>query len=127
MELAANLPHVLVNRVEIQQVVLNLVRNAIEALESVPPERRDIILRTAAGPEETVEISVIDTGPGVDQKIVDRLFSPFVTTKPAGAGLGLAISRSIVEAHKGTLRYRPQQVAGGACFMLRLPHAQGGA
>ena len=126
LDLAPNLPQVLVNRVEIQQVVLNLVRNAIEALESVPPERRDITLRTAAGPEETVEISVTDTGPGVDQKIVDRLFSPFVTTKPAGAGLGLAISRSIVEAHKGTLRYRPQS-AGGACFMLRLPHAQGGA
>jgi signal transduction histidine kinase len=126
MDLADNLPQVLVNRVEIQQVVLNLVRNAIEALEAVPPERRDIILRTALGPEATVEISVIDTGPGVDQKIVDRLFSPFVTTKPAGAGLGLAISRSIVEAHKGTLRYRPEG-AGGACFMLRLPHAQGGA
>ncbi len=126
MDLAPGLPQVLVNRVEIQQVVLNLVRNAIEALESVPPERRDIVLRTAAGPEDTVEISVIDTGPGVDQKIVDRLFAPFVTTKPAGAGLGLAISRSIVEAHKGTLRYRPQG-ASGACFLLRLPHAQGGA
>jgi two-component system sensor kinase FixL len=126
MDLTANLPQVLVNRVEIQQVVLNLVRNAIEALESVPPERRDIILRTSGGQEDTVEIGVIDSGPGVDQKIVDRLFSPFVTTKPAGAGLGLAISRSIVEAHKGTLRYKPQS-AGGACFMLRLPHAQGGA
>jgi two-component system, LuxR family, sensor kinase FixL len=126
MDLTANLPQVLVNRVEIQQVVLNLVRNAIEALESVPPERRDIRLRTSAGAEDTVEIGVIDSGPGVDQKIVDRLFSPFVTTKPAGAGLGLAISRSIVEAHKGTLRYKPQS-AGGACFMLRLPHAQGGA
>ena len=126
LDLATNLPQVLVNRVEIQQVVLNLVRNAIEALESVPPERRDIILRTAEGPEDTVEISVTDTGPGVDQKIVDRLFAPFVTTKPAGTGLGLAISRSIVEAHKGTLRYRPEGT-GGACFMLRLPHAQGGA
>jgi two-component system sensor kinase FixL len=126
LDLTPSLPQVLVNRVEIQQVVLNLVRNAIEALESVPPERRDITLRTADGPEETVEISVTDTGPGVDQKIVDRLFAPFVTTKPAGAGLGLAISRSIVEAHKGTLRYRPDS-AGGACFMLRLPHAQGGA
>src|ERR1044071_1720554 len=126
LELAPNLPAVLVNRVEIQQVVLNLVRNAIEALEGVPPERRDITLRTANGPDDTVEISVTDTGPGVDQKIVDRLFSPFVTTKPAGAGLGLAISRSIVEAHKGTLRCRPDG-AGGACFMLRLPHAQGGA
>jgi len=126
MNLAAELPQVQVNRIEIQQVVLNLVRNAIEALESVPPERRQLILRTGAGPDETVEISVEDSGPGVDRKIVDRLFSPFVTTKPAGAGLGLAISRSIVEAHKGTLRYRPQD-AGGACFYLRLPHAQGGA
>ena len=125
LELAPDLPQVLVNRVEIQQVVLNLVRNAIEALENVPPESRDILLRTAAGAEDSVEISVTDTGPGVDQKIVDRLFAPFVTTKTAGAGLGLAISRSIVEAHKGTLRYRPQS-AGGACFMLRLPHAQGG-
>lgn len=126
LELAPALPKVLVNRGEIQQVVLNLVRNAIEAVESVPPESREIILRTALGPDNTVEISVTDTGPGVDQKVVDRLFAPFVTTKPAGAGLGLAISRSIVEAHKGTLRYRPQS-AGGACFMFRLPHAQGGA
>jgi two-component system sensor kinase FixL len=126
MSLAPELPQVQVNRIEIQQVVLNLVRNAIEALESVPPERRDLILRTCPGADDTVEIAVADSGPGVDQKIVDRLFSPFVTTKPTGAGLGLAISRSIVEAHKGTLRYRPQ-VAGGACFSLRLPHAQGGA
>jgi two-component system, LuxR family, sensor kinase FixL len=126
MSLAPELPQVQVNRIEIQQVVLNLVRNAIEALESVPPERRELILRTCAGPDDTVEIAVADSGPGVDQKIVDRLFSPFVTTKPTGAGLGLAISRSIVEAHKGTLRYRPQD-AGGACFFLRLPHAQGGA
>ncbi len=128
LELAPDLTQVFVNRVEIQQVVLNLVRNAVEALESVPPERRNIALRTAEGPEDTVEISVVDSGPGVDPKIVDRLFSPFVTTKPAGAGLGLAIGRSIVEAHKGTLRYREEtEGAGGACFMLRLPHAQGGA
>jgi C4-dicarboxylate-specific signal transduction histidine kinase len=126
LELAPALAPVVANRVEIQQVVLNLVRNAIEALEGVPPERRDIVLRTAPGPDSNVELAVIDSGPGVDAGIVDRLFSPFVTTKPAGAGLGLAISRSIVEAHKGTLRYRPAG-AGGACFVLRLPHAQGGA
>jgi C4-dicarboxylate-specific signal transduction histidine kinase len=126
LELAPALAAVVANRVEIQQVVLNLVRNAIEALEGVPPERRDIVLRTAPGPDSNVELAVIDSGPGVDAAIVDRLFSPFVTTKPAGAGLGLAISRSIVEAHKGTLRYRPAG-ASGACFVLRLPHAQGGA
>ena len=126
LELAPGLEPVVANRVEIQQVVLNLVRNAIEALESVPPERRDITLRTAPGADSNVELSVIDSGPGVDAAIVDRLFDPFVTTKAAGAGLGLAISRSIVEAHKGTLRYRPAG-AGGACFVLLLPHAQGGA
>lgn len=126
LELAPDLAPVMMNRVEIQQVVLNLVRNAIEALEGAPPERRDVILRTAAGMESTVEISVVDSGPGVDASIVTRLFTPFVTTKPAGTGLGLAIARSIVEAHKGTLRYLPEG-AGGACFMLRLPHAQGGA
>jgi two-component system, LuxR family, sensor kinase FixL len=117
---------IVVNRVEIQQVVLNLVRNGIEAMEGAPPERRDLVLRTAACADGAVEISVIDSGPGVDAKILERLFTPFVTTKPSGAGLGLAIGRSIVEAHKGTLRYRPEG-AGGACFMLRLPHAQGGA
>jgi two-component system, LuxR family, sensor kinase FixL len=127
LDLAPDLEPVIVNRVEIQQAVLNLVRNAIEALEGVPPERRDIVLRTATGPDSSVEMSVVDSGPGVDAQIADRLFSPFVTTKPAGAGLGLAISRSIVEAHKGTLRYRPEGASGGACFVLRLPHAQGGA
>ncbi|HEU4627711.1 MAG TPA: ATP-binding protein [Steroidobacteraceae bacterium] len=126
LELAPALPRIVVNRVEIQQVVLNLVRNAVEALESVPPERRDVVLRSEPGPDSNVEVAVIDSGPGVDPAIVDRLFSPFVTTKATGAGLGLAISRSIVEAHKGTLRYRPAG-AGGACFVLRLPHAQGGA
>ena len=127
LDLAPALEQVIVNRVEIQQVVLNLVRNAIEALEGVPPDRRDIVLRTAMGPDSNVELSVSDSGPGVDPNIVDRLFAPFVTTKPAGTGLGLAISRSIVEAHKGTLRYRPDGARGGACFVLRLPHAQGGA
>jgi two-component system sensor kinase FixL len=126
LDLAPNLARVFVNRVEIQQAVLNLVRNAIEALENVPPERRDIVLRTAQGLDSTVEINVFDSGPGVDPRIVDRLFTPFVTTKPAGAGLGLAIGRSIVEAHEGTLRYEAEG-AGGACFVLRLPHAQGGA
>ena len=126
LELARNLAPVIVNRGEIQQVVLNLLRNAVEALESVPPERRHIVLRTGTTPEGMVEIGVFDTGPGVDRKIVDRLFAPFVTTKPSGAGLGLAISRSIVEAHRGTLRYRPEGT-GGAGFMFCLPHAQGGA
>lgn len=131
LELAPNLEQVELNRGEIRQVVLNLVRNAIEALAHVPPERRDLVLRTAADADKTseisaIEISVSDSGPGVPPALQERLFTPFFTTKPGGAGLGLAIARSIGESHGGTLRYRPEG-AGGACFVLRLPHAQGGA
>lgn len=124
-ELARDLPAVQVSRLEIQQVVLNLVRNAIEALQSVAPRHRDLRIRTAPG-DDAAEISVIDSGPGVDPKIEGQLFSPFVTTKPTGAGLGLAISHSIVRSHGGTLGYR-RGSEGGACFLIRIPHAQGGA
>jgi two-component system, LuxR family, sensor kinase FixL len=126
LELAPSLEQVVLNRGAIQQAVLNLVRNGIEVLANVPPERRDLVLRTAADVDNAVEISVIDSGPGVAATLRPRLFTPFFTTKPGGAGLGLAIARSIVEAHGGTLRYQPEG-AGGACFVLRLPHAQGGA
>ncbi|HEY7640617.1 MAG TPA: ATP-binding protein [Steroidobacteraceae bacterium] len=131
LELAPKLEQLVLHRGDLQQVVLNLVRNAIEVLANVPPERRDVVLRTAADTDNTgeisaIEISVIDSGPGVAPDLRERLFTPFFTTKAGGAGLGLAIARSIVEAHGGTLRYRPEG-AGGACFVLRLPHAQGGA
>ena len=131
LELAPNLKQVVLHRGDIQQVVLNLVRNGIEALANVPPERRDLVLRTAADIDNVseisaIEISVSDSGPGVAPPMQERLFTPFFTTKPGGAGLGLAIARSIVEAHGGTLRYRPEG-ADGACFVFRLPHAQGGA
>jgi C4-dicarboxylate-specific signal transduction histidine kinase len=131
LELAPNLEQVVLNRGEMRQAVLNLVRNGIEALANVPPERRDLVLRTATDPDNTseisaLEISVSDSGPGVAPQFEERLFTPFFTTKPGGAGLGLAIARSIVEAHGGTLRYRPEG-ADGACFVFRFPHAQGGA
>lgn len=118
-EPASDLPEVLVDPVQIQQVLLNLVRNAIEALAEVPPAQREIRLHTALTPHGDLEISVTDTGPGVAPQILDRLFDPFCTTKPTGTGLGLAISRSIVEAHKGTLRYDPGE--RGARFVVRLP------
>jgi len=131
LELAPKLEQVLLNRIEMQQVVLSLVRNAVEAVENVPPERRDVVLRTATDRDNTeeisaIEVSVMDSGPGVPAHLRERLFTPFFTTKPGRAGLGLAIARSIVEAHGGTLRYL-HDGAGGACFVLRLPHAQGGA
>lgn len=119
-DLAPALPQVLVDRVQIQQVLLNLVRNAIEALQSLPSGRRDITVRTEAVGQEEIEITISDNGPGVDPAILDRMFHPFCTTKPSGTGLGLSISHTIVHAHKGTLSYRAN-VPNGACFIVRLP------
>lgn len=115
-----DLPRLSLDPVQIQQVLLNLVRNAIEAMSDLPPEQRGVLIRTAPTEEGGVEISVTDSGPGVDPQILDRLFDPFCTTKPEGTGLGLAISRSIVAAHRGTLRYEPP-MEGGSRFVLRLP------
>jgi two-component system sensor kinase FixL len=107
--------------VQIQQVVLNLVRNAVEAMEQM--ERRELSISTRALPEEAMaEITVADTGPGVAAELADRLFQPFVTTKPTGMGLGLSICREIVEAHHGRLMLAPAP-AGGAVFRVILPLA----
>jgi two-component system sensor kinase FixL len=111
---------VVVDRVQVQHVLLNLVRNALEALKGAPVVRRQIVIRTdVVGPGE-VELSVTDTGPGVAPTVAERLFTPFVTTKPNGTGLGLVSSQTILRAHDGMLGYRPNP-GGGACFYLRLP------
>jgi len=110
---------VVVDRVQIQQVVLNLVRNAVEAMEAV--ERRELSITTRAlVAENAAEVRVVDSGPGISPEIADRLFQPFVTTKPAGMGLGLSICREIVEAHHGHLGVAPVP-SGGTAFRLTLP------
>jgi two-component system sensor kinase FixL len=120
-ELDHTLPPVVVDHVQIQQVVLNLVRNAIEAMEQV--ERRELVIGTRTIPEQgMVEISVADSGPGIAPELADRLFQPFVTTKATGMGLGLSICREIVEAHHGRLTASPGS-PGGAVFRLTLPIA----
>ncbi len=119
LELSEGLPRLEVHRTQIQHVLLNLVRNAIESLAGTP-EPRDIVVRTSRTCDGEVEVSVCDSGPGVSSSVAPRLFDPFCTSKPAGAGLGLAISRSIIAEHGGTLDYRPN-VPVGACFALRLP------
>lgn len=119
-ELAPDLPQVMLDRAQIQQVVLNLVRNALEALALAQLDAREVVVRTRRTPEGEVEIAVCDNGPGVDSQIADRMFDPFCTTKADGTGLGLAISRTIVRAHGGSLEHLPQ-VAPGACFAIRLP------
>jgi PAS domain S-box-containing protein len=91
-----------VDRIQIQQVLINLMRNALEALAG--SVRRDLEVKTRLLDEETVEIAVADSGPGLTQNVADRLFDPFVSTKRNGMGLGLSICRSIIEAHGGQLR-----------------------
>lgn len=124
-ELAARLPRVNLDRVQMQQVVLILVRNAIDALSGMPVGERRIVIRTAAPALGEVQLDVIDTGPGVSEELRKRLFVPFVTTKENGTGLGLAISRTIVESHRGRLDILPTQ-PHGATLRITLPvHAQG--
>jgi two-component system sensor kinase FixL len=94
---------VLVDRVQIEQVILNLVRNAIEAMSDAASETRELTIAADALPDGMVEIRIVDTGPGIASEVVDRLFTPFVTTKDHGMGVGLSISRTIVAAHGGTI------------------------
>jgi two-component system, LuxR family, sensor kinase FixL len=119
-ELAPNLPTISINRAQIQQVVLNLVRNALEALALGQLDARDLVVRTRATPSADVEISICDNGPGVDESLKHRIFDPFCSTKAAGTGLGLPISRTIVQTHGGALDYCPNRPTG-ACFVVILP------
>jgi len=121
--LAPGLPVVVVNGTQIQQVVLNLVRNAFEALAHNPPGERVVELSTARGDDHDVEIRVRDNGPGIDESIADRLFDQFTTTKESGTGLGLAISRTVVQAHQGKIGVRKTEPQGTE-FYVRLPMAE---
>jgi len=125
LELSDGLPRLEVHRTQIQYVILNLVHNAIESLTEIPDKPRELIVRTSWTRDGEVEVSVCDSGPGVSSSVAPRLFDPFCTSKPAGTGLGLATSRSIIGGHGGTLDYRPN-VPVGACFTLRLPVVNSG-
>jgi two-component system sensor kinase FixL len=109
---------VLADKVQIQQVLLNLIRNAIEAMEE--SERRVLVVSTARAPDNMVEISVTDTGSGIAPEVSAHLFQPFVTSKPQGMGVGLPISRTIIEAHGGSIGPRPNS-GGGTVFSFTLP------
>jgi C4-dicarboxylate-specific signal transduction histidine kinase len=113
-------PQVQADAVQIQQVILNLVRNSIDAMLTVPEVRREILLRTSVDSEGDVEFMVADRGTGVDPAAMAELFNPFFTTKPGGTGLGLSISRSIVRAHGGKL-WCSANPGGGARFFFTLP------
>jgi two-component system, LuxR family, sensor kinase FixL len=108
---------VLADKIQVQQVILNLIRNAIEAMQETT--RRELTISTAEQPDGMVEICVTDTGPGVAPEVASQLFQPFVTTKPHGMGVGLSISRTIVETHGGRLWATPNP-GGGTTFGLTL-------
>jgi two-component system sensor kinase FixL len=109
---------VLADKVQIQQVLLNLMRNAIEAMEDT--DNRELVVSTAQAPENLVAISVADTGAGISPEISAQLFQPFITTKRQGMGVGLSISRTIIEAHGGSIAPRPNP-GGGTVFCFTLP------
>jgi two-component system sensor kinase FixL len=118
IRVAADAAEALIDKIQIQQVLLNLMRNAAEAMEGSP--RRELSITTARV-EDMVEINVADTGPGLPELVRARLFEPFVTTKPNGMGVGLSVCRAIVEAHGGELRAGDVE-GGGTVFRLTVPH-----
>jgi len=113
------------DQVLLGQVLVNLVRNAMDALAETPPARRHITIRSAVRAAD-VEVSVCDTGPGLPAAIMGKLFTPFVTTKSHGLGIGLTIARTIVVAHNGTITAH-ENPNGGATFTVALPRGRGGA
>jgi FixJ family two-component response regulator len=122
LELAPALPAVTCDRVQLQQVVLNLVANALDALETVDPTDRHLLIRTSQARSTVVEVCIEDNGLGFEGGISEQIFQPFYTTKSQGMGMGLAISRTILQAHGGQLWAKDKRESGAA-FYFTLPVA----
>jgi signal transduction histidine kinase len=121
-ELANELPLVLGDRIQLQQVIFNLVNNAIDAMRPVKDRPRVLRITSAMHQSASVQVEVEDSGTGMDSKIIDRIFDPFYTTKAHGMGMGLSICRSAVEAHRGIL-LASSKVGHGSIFRVVLPKA----
>jgi NO-binding membrane sensor protein with MHYT domain len=119
-ELASALPPVLGDRVQLQQVVINLLMNGVEAMASITDRAREIVIRSQQPEAGQVLVAVLDSGIGIDSETAERLFSAFFTTKPSGMGMGLSISRSIIRAHGGKLWVSPNP-DHGAAFQFTVP------
>lgn len=122
LDLVPDQPRVWADAIMIEQVIGNLVRNALEAMDETPSLRREVTIRTLANGDDAIEVEVADSGPGIDGALIGQVFDQFFTTKPEGVGMGLSISRSIVEAHGGFIRAE-SRAGGGATFRFTLPAA----
>jgi signal transduction histidine kinase len=119
-ELADDLPPVVGDRVQLQQVILNLLLNASDAMSGIDDRPREMVIRTARDDDDRNRVVVRDAGVGFDPEAVDRLFEAFYTTKSSGMGIGLSVSRSIIERHHGRLWAEPND-GPGATFLFSIP------
>jgi len=120
LELLNDLPRVLGSRVQLQQVILNLIMNAVEALGTVSDHARTLQVTSSLNQVGDVSVTVDDSGPGIDPAVVERIFDPFLTTKPQGMGMGLSICRTIIEGHGGRIWASPGDPQG-SIFHIVLP------
>jgi len=114
------LPEIHADRTQLQQVILNLLVNAIQALGRVDPHRRELTIETSIESVNGISVYVRDSGVGIDPEGLEQLFEPFYTTKPGGMGMGLSICRSIIEAHSGRI-WATANSPQGACFQFTIP------
>jgi signal transduction histidine kinase len=119
-ELAHDLPLVAGDRVQLQQVILNLLRNASDAMSTIDDRPRDLLIRTGPDDGERIRLSVADVGVGFEAQAADGLFAAFYTTKDDGMGIGLSVSRSIIERHNGRLWATPNN-GPGVTFSFSIP------
>ena len=110
----------LANRIQIEQVLINLIRNSIEAIKGANIADGRVLVETRPAPNDTIAVTISDNGPGIDPEMLGNLFQPFQSSKPSGMGLGLSISRSILQGHGGTIWVEGKR-RSGALFGFSLP------
>jgi PAS domain S-box-containing protein len=124
LDIADDLPRVLADESQIEQVIVNLIRNALEAMTDTPADERRLVMRAHENSSHQIEVAVIDQGNGLSPEAAVRSFEPFFSTKPLGLGMGLAISRSLIQGHGGRL-WLDGTAGHGACFRFTLPIRHG--
>jgi signal transduction histidine kinase len=122
MELSSDLPDVLGDRIQLQQVLLNLMINSIEAMQPVTDRQRELVIRSEQDETQQVRVTVMDCGIGLSTESAHGIFDAFVTTKSSGMGMGLSICRSIIQAHGGRIWASPNEPHGAAVQFTLPPH-----